>query len=302
MLAGEAITIFLHPKDISSATTFLQIQFRKTLLLSPISNIALRFSDIADGLDARNTQGEIVMPEMRSHPWNHCAPIKAHFQDKDDPAVTFIVIPFCFDVWRLRWKNVDAIMLYIKSVIEGIAFFHAQGISHVVPYGLPVSVKCEASSLLDGVFNPVDPNSSLQYSFLDITIHDQTPFYFTHLHHCIVEKHSSYFVGEEIKVRGPEFVLGSGGSRSEPRTYTSSRTPNRIGMTLGMTDDMLYLAEGYVKIRLVYNQIALYFLEDFMEELDNLHLPPPNAETALKKWNKLHHSLTWFKRRLWPVE
>ncbi|TCD71157.1 hypothetical protein EIP91_012105 [Steccherinum ochraceum] len=84
----------------------------------------------------------------------------------------------------------------------------------------------------------------------------------------MVDNNSTSRSDEEAKTPGPDFVLGSGGCK-QPRMYTSSHLPNRAGMTLGMTDDMLALAENYVQPRLEYNEIGLDFLSDFMEELDN---------------------------------
>ncbi|TCD69423.1 hypothetical protein EIP91_007770 [Steccherinum ochraceum] len=73
-------------------------------------------------------------PDLRGHPENHCCPILSRFSDPNEPATTFIVIPYphC-DALQPLFHNIDELMEYGKQLLEGIAFLHSRNIALVFP-------------------------------------------------------------------------------------------------------------------------------------------------------------------------
>ncbi|TCD68481.1 hypothetical protein EIP91_010656 [Steccherinum ochraceum] len=73
-------------------------------------------------------------PDLRGHPENHCCQILSRFSDPNEPATTFIVIPYphCNPLQPI-FHNFDEVMEYGKQLLEGIAFLHSRNIAQVFP-------------------------------------------------------------------------------------------------------------------------------------------------------------------------
>ncbi|TCD64306.1 hypothetical protein EIP91_004253 [Steccherinum ochraceum] len=173
------------------------------------------WNEVPDGIDARIPGGKLVLvrrlatdsqelslllrfsqPEMRSAPGNLCVPVLDTFEDPENPSVTFVVTPYIFDMYHLRWRNVDDILNYFTRILEGLVFFHAHGISNVLSMSKKVYsvVRFDASSIIqDGNWNAVSPLEPLEtpgdtFACNDCYyMRDTVPIYLFHLHDCKVE-------------------------------------------------------------------------------------------------------------------
>jgi len=72
--------------------------------------------------------------EMRGDPHNHSVPVVDSFKNPEgDPIVIFIVTPFLRPSRLPDFENGGDMLDYSIQVLEGILFYHAYGISRVLP-------------------------------------------------------------------------------------------------------------------------------------------------------------------------
>ncbi|TCD64249.1 hypothetical protein EIP91_004318 [Steccherinum ochraceum] len=307
-LASRGYTLRDHfrPERESSGDTDPVCDFRQRPYL-----------DAPDGIDARSEDGSFVVvrrmettsqelalllrfsqPSMRSNPWNHCTPIHTTFDDPDDPFATFVVTPLLCPSEEVRFRNVDDIFNFIANILEGVAFFHAHGISHVIPAPseLPFPLGFDIAKVVDwGTVDPTFLSLSAKY-VTDIWMHSEFRVYFAHLHHCKVEHPNAAVApqAEQTDKPSPHDAQCAEGS-----TPMSMSLGGPATMTQDMKQDVVAVSARFIRRFRKRNEIALYFLTDFEEMLETQD--PPDAVTALRKWRKLQYSLTWIKRRFWPV-
>ncbi|KAI1785359.1 kinase-like domain-containing protein [Ganoderma leucocontextum] len=73
---------------------------------------------------------QLSSPEYRSDPRNHCVPILDVIPDVDNPAMSYIVMPFLRYVDDPPFRSVGNILDCVDQLLEGLVFLHDHGIAH----------------------------------------------------------------------------------------------------------------------------------------------------------------------------
>ncbi|KAF9818792.1 hypothetical protein IEO21_02572 [Rhodonia placenta] len=67
---------------------------------------------------------------LRRDPRNHSVPILDIFQDSDDQAISYMVMPFLRLTDRPEFEIVEDVVNFVDQMLEGLIFMHEQGVAH----------------------------------------------------------------------------------------------------------------------------------------------------------------------------
>ena len=68
--------------------------------------------------------------EIPHDPRNHCVPILESFQDDDDPAISYIVMPFLRPMDDPEFYFVNDVVDCVDQLLEGLVFMHEHHVAH----------------------------------------------------------------------------------------------------------------------------------------------------------------------------
>ncbi|OCH90628.1 hypothetical protein OBBRIDRAFT_754583 [Obba rivulosa] len=67
---------------------------------------------------------------LASDPRNHCVPILEMFEDPDDPAISYMVMPFLRPIDKPPCELVEEVVDFVTQILEGLVFLHELGVAH----------------------------------------------------------------------------------------------------------------------------------------------------------------------------
>ncbi|KAI0723537.1 hypothetical protein C8Q76DRAFT_794463 [Earliella scabrosa] len=97
--------------------------------------------------------------DLRKDPRNHCVPILDVFVDSQDPAISFIVMPFLRPIDQPEFDTVGSILTCVEQLLEvnplGLVFMHEHGVAHRdCAYK---NIMMDATALYPQGFHPISP-------------------------------------------------------------------------------------------------------------------------------------------------
>ncbi|KAI0773748.1 kinase-like domain-containing protein [Fomes fomentarius] len=94
--------------------------------------------------------------ELRKDPRNHCVPILDAFVDTQEPAISFIVMPFLRPIDKPEFDTVGSILNCVDQLLEGLIFLHEHNVAHRdCAYN---NVMMDASAMYPQGFHPIAPS------------------------------------------------------------------------------------------------------------------------------------------------
>ncbi|OCH90635.1 hypothetical protein OBBRIDRAFT_819196 [Obba rivulosa] len=67
---------------------------------------------------------------LSGDPRNHCVPILEMFEDPDDPAISYMVMPFLRPIDEPQFELISEVLDFVDQIIEGLVFLHDHGVAH----------------------------------------------------------------------------------------------------------------------------------------------------------------------------
>ncbi|TCD66131.1 hypothetical protein EIP91_001740 [Steccherinum ochraceum] len=290
---GYRLRSYFHPEPCCRPPSVLPAKDRYLREYTPPAACDLRWRPFApiqfvypDAMDATDSQGNLVIirsmqddsveldllrrfsrPDMRAHRFNHCNPILTEFDNPADPSATFVVTLYLVQTDICSWWRVDDFLEFGTQVLEGLAFFHEQGISNI--WGITSAVGLLSTTLC--------PGESPRFR-------GNTPCYFAYLDGCDVEATGT------AATRGVDCYE----SEKPQSPKTQSDGPVRPRLTNSMKGDLKYLADFADAVRRA-NRLTLSSTEPLLMRMLNDD-DPPDAEAALREWNRLRAETGWMKK------
>ncbi|TCD69926.1 hypothetical protein EIP91_005750 [Steccherinum ochraceum] len=268
--------------------------------------------------------------DLRGHPHNHCCPILSRFSDPNEPATTFIVIPYPHHSPFLpSFHSINEVMEYGKQLLEGIAFLHSRNIAHVLPISWELHHRFPFSynhvEMYPDSYDVPEPKycPDRHNPCRHLSKRPKDVFYFfTHLHFAILQGNTC---PPEVSDSDAETLSDtpetSAATLVTAATLVKSDTdPSQLSTAVDepaipySTSDLLPLHENddsptpamindlqrfvYVFVRQFWEKgwtnKKFAFLQEFEDQV--LGPDPLNAKKALALWSTLHQRLSFFQR------
>ncbi|TCD63122.1 hypothetical protein EIP91_005994 [Steccherinum ochraceum] len=209
---------------------------------------------------------------IRADGYNHCIPITEEFSDPADPSVIFVVTPYLVKARSQKLLRIDDFTELCEQILEGITFFHEQGITNVflTQYDLPVGLETGALNPRGNYFRP------------NFYFNWYRRYYFSRLNEC------------QHEVTG---IAPAGDSSKERETRQLKAQSEGPAETNSKRRDLQNFA-AYVDHARQLNRWTLSCFEDLLKRMleDDY---PPDAKVALKEWIEVRDNMSWLKKGWW---
>ncbi|KIP02948.1 hypothetical protein PHLGIDRAFT_111478 [Phlebiopsis gigantea 11061_1 CR5-6] len=139
---GYMLRSRLHPEWVPSWTTtprnptacedFEPLPLRPDLVDATriVDNQLVYVKRVATGGEELKIAQFLNREVVRNDSHNHSVPVLEVFQDDEDPAISYLVMPFLRLMDDPPFSHVNDVLEFVDQTLEGLVFMHSQGVAH----------------------------------------------------------------------------------------------------------------------------------------------------------------------------
>jgi len=222
--------------------------------------------------------------ESINDPRNHCVPVTKVFKDHENPALSYMVMPFLRPVDDPPFQYVKEIIEFTDQILEGLVFLHEKGVAH--RDCVQKNLMMDADSMYPEGFHPValdyKPDRSGDAKHTSRTA--EIKYYF-------IDFGISVHIPESLR---PKLVTGLLGRDRDPPELSDRVPYDPFKLDIFIIGNMLK-RDFYM----MFSNVD--FFKPLVEEMTRREPSlRPSAKDALARWQEIRTSISSINREWHP--